>query len=177
VFRAPSALDPGNLFSTIWIFFNDDITQYRKRVGSLIWFMVNTRPDVPFSVATMARYGHNPAQKHFTNVKKIFRYLSGSTDLCVRYSFSPDSLFGFVDADWAGKHANNCMSRSGFVFTVANTPISWVSKKQSCVSVIDGKRVYCRCPSRPGSGLAAIVHHGNLSGRAPAESPDCIIPG
>jgi hypothetical protein len=104
--------------------------------------MVNTRPDIPFSVAKMARYGHNPAQKHYTNVKRIFRYLSGSTDLCVRYSFGPDLLFGFVGADWAGKHADSCMSTSGFVFRLANGPISWVSKTQSCVSLSSTESEY-----------------------------------
>jgi hypothetical protein len=43
---------------------------------------------------------------------------------------------------WAGKHADSCMSTSGFVFRLANGPISWVPKKQSCVSLSSTESEY-----------------------------------
>jgi hypothetical protein len=113
----------------------EEVTQYRKRVGSIIWLMVNTRADVPYPVTKLARYRHNLSSKHFTCIKRVYRHLKDTRKLGICYSYSPDALFGFVDADWAGRHAEDCFSTSGFVFKLANGPIGWVSKKQQCVSL------------------------------------------
>jgi hypothetical protein len=120
----------------------EEVTQYRKRIGSLIWLMVNTRPEVPFPVAKLARHGHNPSGKHFTAAKRVYRYFKGTKKMAIAYSYSPDALFGFVDADWAGKHAEDSLSTSGFVFKLANGPISWISKKQTCVSLSSTESEY-----------------------------------
>ena len=42
-------------------------------------------------------------------------------------------LYGFFDADWAGD-ADNRRSTSGYVFKVANSTVSWCSKKQATVA-------------------------------------------
>ena len=41
-------------------------------------------------------------------------------------------LYGFSDDDWAGD-ADNWQSTSGYVFKVANSTVSWCSKKQAAV--------------------------------------------
>lgn len=43
-------------------------------------------------------------------------------------------LTGYTDADYAG-WSDTRRSRSGYVFTVNNAPVSWCSKKQSVVSL------------------------------------------
>jgi hypothetical protein len=83
----------------------EETHQYRKRSGSLVWLMVNTRPDIPFPVTKLARYAHKPSNRHFVAIKRMYRYIKGTKKLRNRYKPSTEALYGFVDADWAGKHA------------------------------------------------------------------------
>ena len=42
------------------------------------------------------------------------------------------AMIGYSDAEWAGD-ANDWKSTSGYMFMVSGTPVSWRSKKQTCV--------------------------------------------
>ena len=50
-------------------------------------------------------------------------------------------LEGWADADWAGDDKTR-LSRSGYIFKLANAPISWISKKQSTVPLSTSKAEY-----------------------------------
>ena len=79
---------------------------YREAVGCLMYAMVLTRPGIAFAVSRVAKFTSQPHQSHWTAVKRIFRYLSGTIHLGISYSGTlPDlSLRGFCDADYAGDH-------------------------------------------------------------------------
>ncbi|XP_070030457.1 secreted RxLR effector protein 161-like [Nicotiana sylvestris] len=55
---------------------------YRGMIGSLLYLTAN-RPDMVFSVGLCARFQANPKESHLTVVKRILRYLKGTTDLCL----------------------------------------------------------------------------------------------
>ena len=60
-------------------------------------------PDILFSVCLCARFQSDPREPHLTAVKRIFRYLKGTTNLGLLYKKSSDyKLVGFYDADYAG---------------------------------------------------------------------------
>ena len=50
-------------------------------------------------------------------------------------------MIGYADADWAGDESTR-RSTSGYVFLVANGPISWATKKQSSVSLSTAEAEY-----------------------------------
>ena len=56
-----------------------DKTLYRTMVGKLVYAMVGTRPDIAFAVSQVARHFENPTVAHFTVVKRIIRYLNGTS--------------------------------------------------------------------------------------------------
>jgi hypothetical protein len=119
-----------------------DKLQYQAAVGSLMYLSVWTRPDIAFAVGMVARYTANPKQQHWAAVKRIFRYLKGSQDRGIEYANSPvDDLHGYSDADWAGDVVDR-KSTSGYVFILANGPISWRSKKQTCVALSTAEAEY-----------------------------------
>ena len=51
---------------------------YRSAVGSLMYAMVATRPDIAAAVGVVSRHLNNPGQAHWTAVKRKFRYLKGT---------------------------------------------------------------------------------------------------
>ena len=52
-------------------------SQYQSAVGSLIYAMLGTRPDLAFSVSVVSRYTSNPNRSHWEAVKRIFCYICG----------------------------------------------------------------------------------------------------
>jgi len=74
---------------------------YRGIIGSLL-FLTASRPDILFSVCLCARFQLDPRESYLTVVKRIFRYLKGTTNLGLLYRKSLDyKLIGFCDADYA----------------------------------------------------------------------------
>ena len=71
-------------------------------IGSLL-YLTASRPDILFSVCLCARFQSDPRESHMTAVKRIFRYLKGTTNLGLLYKKSLNyKLVGFCDADYAG---------------------------------------------------------------------------
>ena len=56
---------------------------YASAVGSLMYAMIATRPDIAFAVGVVARYMATPRKKHWDAVKGIMRYLKGTADMCI----------------------------------------------------------------------------------------------
>ena len=107
---------------------------YANAVGSLMYAMMCTRPDICHAVGMVSRYQSNPGQGHWKAVKRVLRYLKGTTDLALCYQGSDLQLEGYTDADWAGD-LDERRSTSGFVFLLGNGAISWSSKKQTCIAL------------------------------------------
>jgi hypothetical protein len=118
-----------------------DPTLYRSMVGKLV-FLTNTRPDIAFSVNLVSRYMDKPEEAHLQAVKSILRYIKGTTTLGLLYKKGGDfTLTGYTDADWGGD-LDERKSTGAFIFTVGNTPISWSSRKQTCVSLSSTESEY-----------------------------------
>lgn len=115
-----------------------EVKEYQTKIGTLIWLMVSTRPDISFVVIKLAKHAKNPDSMHFQVLKRVFRYLAGTKHLTIVFRPGDDEnrhLIGYCDADWAGPHSEKGLSTSGFVFMMAGGPISWTLKKQSCVAL------------------------------------------
>jgi hypothetical protein len=112
-----------------------EIKDFQTRIGTLIWLMVSTRPDISFVVIKLARHAKNPGESHFQALKRVFRYLTGSKHLAISFSPGKDPLHGYCDADWAGPYSEKGLSTSGFIFKMSGGAISWTSKKQPCVAL------------------------------------------
>uniref|UniRef100_A0A2N9J8U9 Integrase catalytic domain-containing protein n=1 Tax=Fagus sylvatica TaxID=28930 RepID=A0A2N9J8U9_FAGSY len=107
---------------------------YSSAVGSLMYAMVCTRPDIAHAVGVVSRFMVNPGKEHWEAVKWIFRYLRGSSKSCLSFGSSKPVLEGYTDADMAGD-LDGRKSTSGFLFTFAGGAVSWQSKLQKCVAL------------------------------------------
>ncbi|GJT06966.1 retrovirus-related pol polyprotein from transposon TNT 1-94 [Tanacetum coccineum] len=79
-----------------------DPTHYRGMIGSLM-YLTSSRPDLIFEVYMCARYQARPTEKHLHAVKRIFRYLRGTTNMGLWYSKETSiALTAYADVDHAG---------------------------------------------------------------------------
>jgi hypothetical protein len=123
---------------------NDPCKQklYQAVVGSLLYLSTKTRPDIAYAVSSVARFCANPTKEHWTAVKRILRYLKGTSSLGLLYREStPAELAGYSDADWAGDVGDR-KSTSGYVFLLGGAAISWKSNKQTCVALSTAEAEY-----------------------------------
>jgi len=51
---------------------------YQSAVGSLMYAMIKTKPDIAFVVSTLSIYVSNPSNEHWAALKWVFRYLNGT---------------------------------------------------------------------------------------------------
>ncbi|CAI8597397.1 unnamed protein product [Vicia faba] len=79
-----------------------DITKYRGMIGSLL-YLTASRPDIMFSVCLCARFQENPKESHLMAVKRIMKYLKGTTNVGLWHpKGSVCNLVGYYDADDVG---------------------------------------------------------------------------
>ena len=119
---------------------------YRGMIGSLLYLTVS-RPDIMFSVCMCARFQANPMESHLKAVKRIFRYLMGTTNLGLWYEKSIKfELVGFCDADFAGDRVER-KSTSGGCHFIGQCLISWTSKKQNSIALSTAEAEYVSAAS------------------------------
>ncbi|GAA0185894.1 hypothetical protein LIER_33182 [Lithospermum erythrorhizon] len=75
---------------------------YASAVGSLMYAMVCTRPDIAHAVGVVSRYMSNPGREHWEVVKWILRDLNGSAEKSLCFRKSSIWLIGYIDADNCG---------------------------------------------------------------------------
>ena len=116
---------------------------YQSAVGSLLYLATRTRPDIAFAVNNVARFCSKPTKEHWMAVKRVFRYLRGTTQLGLLYTKEVESnvLIGYSDADWGGD-CNDYKSTSGYLFMIGGTVVTWKSKKQSAVALSTAEAEY-----------------------------------
>ncbi|CAM8945117.1 unnamed protein product [Rhodiola kirilowii] len=107
--------------------------EYAKVIGSLMYAMTCTRPDIAFGVGKLSRYTSNPSMQHWQAIHRVLRYLKGTINLGLVYSDFPSVIEGYSDASWISNEEDHS-STSGWVFLLGGGAISWASKKQTCIS-------------------------------------------
>jgi len=115
-----------------------DLRGYWEIVGSLIYAMTSTRPDICWIVSKLSQALANPKAENLVAAKHVLRYLKGTVDyeLCYKKSEEDLNLIGFSDADWASS-VEDRWSTKGYCFSLTkqSPAISWKTKKQPTVAL------------------------------------------
>ena len=107
--------------------------EYSQIIGSLMYLMNATRPDIAYSVSRLSRYTSNPAKDHWEALIRVLRYLKYTITYGLHFTKYPPVLEGYSDANWISD-STETKSTSGYVFTLGGAAISWKSSKQTCIA-------------------------------------------
>jgi hypothetical protein len=107
-------------------------------------YLTLTRPDISFAVNKVCQFLHEPTTTHFSAMKRILRYIRGTTNLGLRIRKSKSMMIGafglrirksksmmisaFSYVDWAGC-VDDRWSTSGFAVLLGENLISWTARK------------------------------------------------
>ena len=58
---------------------------YASAIGSIMYAMLCTRPDVALALSLVSRFQSNLGRQHWTAVKNILKYLRRTKDMCLVY--------------------------------------------------------------------------------------------
>ena len=140
---------------------------YREIVGSLIYVMIGTRPDICYAVTKLSQHMSNPTKAHLGLAKHVLRYIKGTLDFYLKFSKSNDALelTGFCDSDWG--NSDDRRSITGYCYKLnTNGPlISWKSQKQRIVALSSCEAEYV--------SLTSAVQEGNFLRQLYADMNNC----
>ena len=108
---------------------------YSNAVGSIMYSMIGTRPDLAHPVGVISRYMSKPTKEHWLAVKWVLRYVKGTLKRKLCYSRGSEFILnGYCDSDYGGD-LDRRRSTSGMVFTLGGSAISWRSCLQKVVAI------------------------------------------
>ena len=104
---------------------------YASAVGSIMYAMVCTRPDVAYALSMTSRHQAHAGPAHWTAVKNILKYINRTKDKFLVYGGKRELVVeGYSDASFAND-CDDTRSQSGYVFILNGGAVCWRSFKQS----------------------------------------------
>ncbi|KAK8535514.1 hypothetical protein V6N12_057030 [Hibiscus sabdariffa] len=89
---------------------------YASAIGSIMYAMICTRPDLSYALSMTSRYQANPGEGHWTAVKNILKYLRRTKVVFLVYGGEEElRIKGYTDASFQTDKEDS-RSQSGFVF-------------------------------------------------------------
>jgi hypothetical protein len=108
---------------------------YQRKIGSLLFVAISTRPDIAFAVARLARFTQRPGKHHHDAADRVIGYLQRTRHLCVRYGHesTATSLVCASDASFADNKIDR-KSSQGYILKLFGGPVTWRANKQDTVT-------------------------------------------
>ncbi|KAL0331355.1 UNVERIFIED_CONTAM: Retrovirus-related Pol polyprotein from transposon TNT 1-94 [Sesamum angustifolium] len=109
---------------------------YSNAIGSIMFLMVCTRPDIAYSISCLSRYMSNAGLPHWEALKWLLRYLNGSANRGLIFSKCAKGvdLTGYVDSNYANDRDSR-RSTTSYIFTLCGSCITWKSELQQIVAL------------------------------------------
>ncbi|GKE40312.1 putative retrotransposon protein [Tanacetum coccineum] len=117
---------------------------YASVVGSIMYVVRCTRPDVAFAQNITSRFQQNPSDLHWTTVKNILKYLRNTKDMFLVYKGDLKQelrVSCYTDAGYL-TDADDLKSQTGYVFVLNGDDADWKSSKQSIFATSSAEAEY-----------------------------------
>ena len=105
-----------------------DKVPYASAIGSIMYAMLCTRPDVAHALNVTSRYQAHPGEEHWKAMKCILKYLRRTKELFLIYGGDDLKVRGYTDSSFQSD-LDDSKSNSGYLFTLNGGAISWKSSK------------------------------------------------
>ncbi|XP_057808554.1 secreted RxLR effector protein 161-like [Salvia miltiorrhiza] len=146
---------------------------YASAIGSIMYAMTSTRPDVAYALSMTGRFQQNPGDVHWRTVKTILKYLRRTKEYFLVYGGQSElSVTGYTDASFQTDH-DDYKSQSGYVFILNGGAVSWNSSKQSTTADSTTEAEYIAA-SEAAKEAVALLEFVKELGVIP--STNCAIP-
>lgn len=110
----------------------EEIRSYQRKIGSLMYVAVHTRPDVAFAVSRLARFMTNPGPEHHEAADRVLNYLAHTKYLGLQFGGDND-LRVASDASFADNTLDRKSSQA-FAMKLFGGMIGWRANKQDTVT-------------------------------------------
>ncbi|HEV7738443.1 MAG TPA: reverse transcriptase domain-containing protein, partial [Chlamydiales bacterium] len=117
-------------------------SKYQSFVGSLMYAMLGSRPDICFAITKLSQFGSNPSEEHLRAAQRVMRYLGTTAKLKLIYGRNDSTdLYGYSDSDWASD-PDDRVSTTGYAYILNGGSIAWASRKQRTVALSSTEAEY-----------------------------------
>jgi hypothetical protein len=117
-------------------------SQFQQVIGSLLYIMIGTRPDIAYAVTKLSQFAANPNKDHLDRAMYICRYLLGTSDYALVYDGKSDGgLLAYADSDWASDPITR-KSTTGYLVKLANGVFCWNSRVQKSITLSSTEAEY-----------------------------------
>src|SRR5579859_3800899 len=107
---------------------------YQSKVGSLMYAMLCTHPDLAYTVSQISQFNNHPSEEHDAATNRVFKYLRGTSNLRITFDGKVGlEMRAYSDANWGGEVDRK--SVGGYLFCLAGGAVSWAAKKQPTVAL------------------------------------------
>ncbi|KAL5545377.1 hypothetical protein UlMin_005064 [Ulmus minor] len=98
---------------------------YSSAVGSVMFTMVSTRPDISHAISVLSRFMSNPGNEHWLGMNWLLRYLKGSSYVGLIYDKRGNTIWleGYSDSDY-GADRDKRRSITSYCFNLNGCCIS-----------------------------------------------------
>ncbi|KAK8609540.1 hypothetical protein V6N13_061988 [Hibiscus sabdariffa] len=125
---------------------------YASAIGSIMYAMICTRPELSYASSMSSRYQTNPGEGHWIAVKNILKYLRRTKDVFLVYGGEEElGIKGYTDKSFQ-TDKDDSRSQSDFIFYLnganeAAKEAIWIKKFISELGVVpsisDAVELYC----------------------------------
>ena len=116
---------------------------YRMAIGSLMYLMVGTRPDLAYVIGTLEKFMEQPTELHWAAVKRVIRYIIQTKSLGL--VFGGTNVLAapvvYVDADWTGDQSTR-KSMSGYIAMMSDAAVARCARQQEVVPISSAESEY-----------------------------------
>lgn len=111
-------------------------TLYQRKVGSLLFAAIATRPNIAFAVSRLSRFNQRPGNRHHEAADRVLHYLFQTQDYCIRYEGEARDLNSFICANDSsfGDNTLDRKSSQGYIMKLFGGAVAWRANKQDTVT-------------------------------------------
>ena len=114
---------------------DNQIHEYQRRIGSLTYAAVISRPDIAKATQKLAEAQQNPSYEHFAATDRVIDYLYSTRYLAIEYGINKTEPVFVAASDASfGDHVIERVSSEGGLFKLFGGVIEYFSKKQKTVT-------------------------------------------